>query len=111
MEIIKRVCGKPKSAPRAARIFSAEYERARADLLSADRQEGYWHGMLTSPAGNVIGHGVCVAEILKARRKQIDALWRLGWDEVASELERDTAVREMRHATKYAADHADRGAR
>lgn len=70
---------------------SAAYDQAREDLRRANDREDYWARLLRVCAG--VSANECLEGIFQARRDEIDALQRLGWNDIAKEKQADLDMR------------------
>lgn len=89
MKIWKR---RPKGVPRKAR-GNAAWEQAYRDLYAARDEMDRWNMRLRLSADILFTPDQCVEKILQAREAEIDALWRLGWDDHAERKAADLAMR------------------
>lgn len=87
LEFWARLRGKPASAPKRVRTFSAAWYQANGDLRKAVDDQEWWELLSMDCAGKKLSGASWAAQegARNARERQIHALWRLGWDDRAKQ--------------------------
>lgn len=88
VEFIARLRGKPRDAPKRLPPNSAAWQRAAMDLRRAVDSHAWWESLPPDRGNGVNAARLKLEGIFSAREQQIDALWRLGWDDRARHEQR-----------------------